>query len=169
MIAVILFLSLFFFMIIQVPVGLAIGCASIMASLAGAKISFPTITKMLIVGCDNFPIMAIPFFVLAGDLMSAGGISKRLLGFFDALLGRLYGGTAIVTVAVAMFFAAVSGSGPATAPGCWKADCTCLKDGATCSDSFPPIPPTPSDWPSAQSWLSATTKAFPTADIPRRS
>jgi len=114
LVAGVLFLSLFLFMILQVPVGLAIGCSAISAAAAGAKLSFPMITKMLIVGVDSFPIMAIPFFVLAGDLMGAGGISKRLLNFFDVLFGRMYGGTAIVTVAVAMFFAAVSGSGPAT-------------------------------------------------------
>jgi C4-dicarboxylate transporter DctM subunit len=114
MVAVILFVSMFVFLILQVPVGFALGCASFVSILSGAKLSMNTIPQMLVVGCDSFPIMAIPLFILAGDLMGAGGISKRLLEFFNVFLGRIWGGTAVVTVAVAMFFAAVSGSGPAT-------------------------------------------------------
>lgn len=113
-IAAILFISLFAFMIFQVPVGFALGCASIMAIVFGAKLTMSTIPQMMVVGCDSFPIMAIPLFVLAGDLMGAGGVSRRLLDFFNIFFGRMIGGTAIVTVAASMFFAAVSGSGPAT-------------------------------------------------------
>ena len=58
--------------------------------------------------------MAVPFFVLAGELMATGGISRRLLNIADAFLGRKYGGLALVTVVACMFFAAISGSGPAT-------------------------------------------------------
>ena len=58
--------------------------------------------------------MAIPLFILAGELMSAGGVSKRILNVCNVFFGRITGGLAIVTVIVCMFFAAVSGSGPAT-------------------------------------------------------
>src|SRR5699024_9015952 len=63
---------------------------------------------------DSFPLMAIPFFILAGLLMGSGGISKRLLNFADALIGFVTGGLAMVTVMACMFFSAISGSGPAT-------------------------------------------------------
>ena len=63
---------------------------------------------------DSFPLMAIPLFILAGELMGAGGVSKRLLNVCNVFLGRFTGGLATVTVVLCMFFAAVSGSGPAT-------------------------------------------------------
>jgi C4-dicarboxylate transporter DctM subunit len=114
MITVVLFFSLFIFMILQVPIGFALGCASFAAIISGARLSLGQIPQLLVIGCDNFPIMAIPLFVLAGEFMGIGGISRRLLDFFNVFFGRMTGGTAIVTVVASMFFAAVSGSGPAT-------------------------------------------------------
>ena len=64
--------------------------------------------------CDSFPILAVPLFILAGYLMGAGGVSCRILNVCNIFFGRITGGVAIVTVLVCMFFAAVSGSGPAT-------------------------------------------------------
>ena len=63
---------------------------------------------------DSFPLLAIPFFMLAGSLMSYGGISKRLVTLANAMVGAVIGGLAMVTVTACMFFAAISGSGPAT-------------------------------------------------------
>lgn len=63
---------------------------------------------------NSFPLMAIPFFILAGALMEAGGISKRLIDFANSLVGKLTGGLAMVTVLTAMFFSAISGSSAAT-------------------------------------------------------
>ena len=63
---------------------------------------------------DSFPLLAIPFFMLAGALMSYGGISKRLVNLAEAIVGAVFGGLAMVTVTACMFFAAISGSGPAT-------------------------------------------------------
>ena len=63
---------------------------------------------------DKFPLMAVPFFVLAGYLMEYGGISKRLINFASNLIGHVTGGFACVTILACMFFAAMSGSGPAT-------------------------------------------------------
>ncbi|MBK5261729.1 MAG: TRAP transporter large permease [Peptostreptococcaceae bacterium] len=114
MTSAVLILSLFAFMILNVPVGIAIGLASTSAILVGGRLSLSFIPQALVTGTDSFPIMAIPLFILAGELMGNGGISKRLLNVADALLGHITGGLAIVTVAVCMFFAAVSGSGPAT-------------------------------------------------------
>ena len=72
------------------------------------------IAATLVTASDSFPLMAIPLFILAGELMGSGGVSKRLLNVCNAFFGRITGGLAICTVVVCMFFAAVSGSGPAT-------------------------------------------------------
>ena len=65
-------------------------------------------------GLDSFPLMAIPFFMLAGNLMKSGGISRRILDFADAVVGWVTGSVGMVTVVASMFFAALSGSSPAT-------------------------------------------------------
>ncbi|WP_319567032.1 TRAP transporter large permease [Cohaesibacter marisflavi] len=114
MVATVLFTSLVLFLILNVPVGIAIGLASAAAALAAEALSPNYISQQLIAGTDSFPIMAIPLFILAGDLMGAGGVSRRILDVANVFFGRVTGGLAIVTVAVCMFFAAVSGSGPAT-------------------------------------------------------
>ncbi len=112
--AVILFVSLVIFLILNVPVGIAIGMSSLCVVLTNARLSSSFLVQQLITGSDSFPLMAIPLFVLAGELMAKGGVSKRILNVCSAFFGRVTGGLAIVTVVVCMFFAAVSGSGPAT-------------------------------------------------------
>lgn len=72
------------------------------------------IAQNLVTAVDSFPVMAVPFFILAGEFMGGGGISRRLLNVCNVFFGRITGGLAIVTVVVCMFFAAISGSGPAT-------------------------------------------------------
>ncbi|MFA7221180.1 MAG: TRAP transporter large permease, partial [Synergistaceae bacterium] len=67
-----------------------------------------------VTGLDSFPLLAIPFFILAGALMCNGGISRRLVALAESLVGYIVGGLAMVTVLACMFFAAISGSGPAT-------------------------------------------------------
>lgn len=114
MVTAALFISLVVFLILNVPVGIAIGCSSLMAVLASGTLSHSYIVSTLVTSSDSFTIIAIPAFILAGELMGAGGVSKRLLAVFDIFVGRMYGGLAICTVLVCMFFAAVSGSGPAT-------------------------------------------------------
>ncbi len=111
----VLFIVLIILMMIGVPIGVAIGMSSIAAIVFGSLTLTPTfVAQNLVSGCDSFPIMAIPLFILAGALMGEGGISRRLLSVCDVFFGRTYGGLAIVTVVVCMFFAAISGSGPAT-------------------------------------------------------
>ena len=77
------------------------------------------IVQQLVASADSFPLMAIPLFILAGELMGAGGVSKRLLNVCNVFLGRFTGGLATVTIVLCMFFAAVSGSGPATVAAIW--------------------------------------------------
>lgn len=114
MVSAVLFISLAVFIILNLPVGIAIGLSSLCAIIAGESLSTSYIAQTLVTSVDSFPIMAIPLFILAGDLMGAGGVSKRILDVCNVFFGRVTGGLAIVTVVVCMFFAAVSGSGPAT-------------------------------------------------------
>lgn len=116
MINLILFGSFFLLIILNAPVGIAIGGASMITVLAMPSLGLSAnyVAQNLVTAVDSFPIMAIPFFVLAGELMGGGGISKRLLNVFNEFFGHITGGLALVTVVVCMFFAAISGSGPAT-------------------------------------------------------
>jgi C4-dicarboxylate transporter DctM subunit len=109
-----LFISLLLFLCLNVPVGIAIGMSAVTAILVGGRLSLGFVAQALVNGVDSFPIMAIPLFILAGELLGQGGVSKRILNVCNVFFGRITGGLAIVTVAVCMFFAAVSGSGPAT-------------------------------------------------------
>ncbi|MDO7787699.1 TRAP transporter large permease [Desulforamulus aquiferis] len=102
------------FLVIGVPIAIALGLSGL-ATIIGAKtLPIDYVAQLAFTSIDSFPIMAIPFFIAAGVFMGAGGLSKRLLALADELLGSLYGGMALATVATCMFFAAISGSGPAT-------------------------------------------------------
>ena len=99
---------------LSVPVAVAIGIAAI----AGIEIytRFPLIVaaQQIYVALDRFPLAAIPFFILAGNLMETGGLSRRLIAFARALVGGVQGGLAATTVLTCMIFAAISGSSVAT-------------------------------------------------------
>ena len=114
MASTILLVSLAIFLILNMPVGLAIGLSTLAALLTGESLSLNSLAQQMVISCDSFPILAVPLFILAGDLMGAGGVSRRILNVCNIFFGRITGGLAIVTVLVCMFFAAVSGSGPAT-------------------------------------------------------
>lgn len=114
MVCAVLFIVLIIALVVNVPVGIAIGVSSLAAVLADGRLSSTYIVQQLVTSADSFPLTAIPLFILAGELMSAGGVSKRILNVCNVFFGRITGGLAIVTVIVCMFFAAVSGSGPAT-------------------------------------------------------
>jgi C4-dicarboxylate transporter DctM subunit len=100
-------------MLLGVPVSIAIGVATVAALIAGG---IPTtfLAQGAFTAVDNFPLMAVPFFILAGTLMETGGLSQRIIIVASKLMGNVTGGLAIVTVLACMFFAAISGSGPAT-------------------------------------------------------
>ena len=110
----ILFISFVVCLILRVPIGISLGLSSLITIFATHVVQPTYLAQTLITGCDSFPLMAVPFFILAGELMATGGISRRLLNIADAFLGRKYGGLAQVTIVACMFFAAISGSGPAT-------------------------------------------------------
>lgn len=112
--ALILFLFLFFFISLSVPIGICLGLSTALTLLLTSKIPTMIIAQNAFTGLDSFPLMAIPFFILAGNLMEHGGISRRILTFADSLVGFITGGLAMVTTLSCMIFAAISGSGPAT-------------------------------------------------------
>ena len=110
----ILFGSFFVLMFIGVPIALSLGLSSLVTMALATNSSPSVIIQKAFTSLDSFQLMAIPFFILAGVLMSHGGISKRLLNLATVLIGFVTGGLAMVTVLASMFFAAISGSGPAT-------------------------------------------------------
>lgn len=114
MILIILFAVLILLLTFSIPIGISLGLATAIAFVLDGGISTTIIAQNAFASLDSFPLMAIPFFILAGNLMSYGGVSKRLLVFADAIIGRVTGGLAMVTTLTCMFFAAISGSGPAT-------------------------------------------------------
>ena len=110
----ILFLSLGGFLILGVPIAIAMGLASALAVWWGGGIPLIIMAQREFTSIDSFPLMAIPFFILAGTLMEIGGISRRLVAFANALTGHITGGLGLVAVVTSMFFAAISGSSAAT-------------------------------------------------------
>lgn len=101
-------------LVIGVPIAVTVGIASI-AFILMEGIAPMIVIQRLFAGVDVAALLAIPFFILAGDLMNRGGIAKRLVRLANRAVGNRTGGLAIVGIIVCMFFAAISGSGVATA------------------------------------------------------
>ena len=114
MTSLILFGSFFILLFLSVPIAYALGLSSLITILATHTIDISFLTSSIVTSLDSFPLMAVPFFILAGDIMGRGGISRRLFGFANSLVGGVTGGLAMAAVVTCMFFAAISGSGPAT-------------------------------------------------------
>lgn len=99
---------------LNTPIAISLGMAAIVAVFVSGSVPVLVIAQKLFTATDSFPLMAIPFFMVAGSLMERGGISRRLIRLAKALVGSISGGLALVTVMASMFFAAISGSSPAT-------------------------------------------------------
>ncbi|MGF1733760.1 TRAP transporter large permease [Photobacterium satsumensis] len=110
----ILFSTFAFLVVYTVPIAIALGIATLVTILSTGNLSVDFLVSTLITSVDSFPIMAVPFFILAGDIMGSGGISQRLVNFANSLVKNITGGFAIASIITCMFFAAISGSGPAT-------------------------------------------------------
>jgi C4-dicarboxylate transporter DctM subunit len=111
---IILFTCLFLFMAIGMPVAISLGFASLLTIFFFSQDSLASMTIKMFETSEHYTLMAIPFFVLAGNLMSTGGVAKRMVRFAMAAVGHLRGGMAIASILACMLFAAVSGSSPAT-------------------------------------------------------
>lgn len=110
----ILFATLFVMLMIGVPVGFAIGGATMVAMFFGSDLNMVINAQYCYSGINSFTVMAIPFFMLAGIIMSTGGIARRIVNFASALIDFVTGALGCVTVLSCMFFGALSGSGMAT-------------------------------------------------------
>ncbi|MGM0983975.1 MAG: TRAP transporter large permease [Pseudomonadota bacterium] len=108
-----LFVLFFLFMLLGVPIALAIGASTLLA-LNAQGVPLMVVTQQMFQGINSFALVAVPMFILAGDLMAQGKVSEKLVDFADSLFGFLKGGLSIVSVGAGMFFAAISGSGAAT-------------------------------------------------------
>lgn len=113
----VLVVSFFFLLIVGVPIAYSIGVAGVLTMLVHID-SLPALTTYALrmaSGLDSFALLAIPFFILAGNIMNRGGIALRLIDFAKVLVGRLPGGLAVVNVVANMLFGAISGSAAAAA------------------------------------------------------
>lgn len=110
----ILFLTLFALLLIGTPVAFALGLASMAALYFGSSIPLIIMPQKLFNGLNSFPFLAIPLFLLAGNIMAAAHISERLVKLAGLLLGRFPGGLAQMSTGASAFFGAISGSAPAT-------------------------------------------------------
>ncbi len=113
MVSAILFASFALLLIFNVPIAVALGIAGIIG-MHFADVSLSQIPVMAFTASSKFSLLAIPFFVLGGNIMEKAGISEKLINFAKACVGHTRNGVAVVLVVVACFFAAISGSGPAT-------------------------------------------------------
>jgi tripartite ATP-independent transporter DctM subunit len=113
----VLVLSFLIFLVIGVPIAYSIGASGILTMLISIDSipAFTTYAHRMATGLDSFALLAIPFFVLAGNIMNRGGIAIRLINFARALVGGLPGGLAFVNVIANMLFGAISGSAAAAA------------------------------------------------------
>lgn len=111
---VVLFVSLLLFMIIGVPVAWSLSLSCIAALLTMDGMPLVLLTQRVFTGANNFSFLAVPAFIIAGEVMSQGGISKRLVDMTSVLLGRVRGSLGIISVVASTIFAALSGSATAT-------------------------------------------------------
>ncbi|MCL2616354.1 MAG: TRAP transporter large permease [Defluviitaleaceae bacterium] len=113
MVALVLFLSFAVLLLVNVPIAIALGVASLAAMLVDG-VSMQLLAMQMYSNIARFLLLAIPFFILAGNIMGKSGISERLIRLVEKCMGHYKGGLAIVAVVAALFFSAMSGSGPAT-------------------------------------------------------
>lgn len=107
------FILFFIMLVLGVPIAFAMGIGSAIALWLKSDVAISLVGHRLFSGVDSFSMMAIPFFMLAGELMEAGGISKRLVNFAHSLVGHITGGLGMVDIVTSIIFAGVSGSAAA--------------------------------------------------------
>ncbi len=125
------FLLLIGLLLLGIPVGYCIGVTSIVALVIKwgyPSLSFGLIAQMLIYGINNFPILAVPLFLLTGALMNVGGISNRIFGFAGSLVGHIQGGLAHVNVLASFIFSGMSGAAAADAAGLGQIEIKAMED-----------------------------------------
>ena len=114
MTALFLLIALFALLLIRVPVAISLGLASVTTMLLFGDQSLLSLTQKFFHTMQVYPLLAVPFFILAGTFMTTGGVARRMIAFANALVGHYRGGLAMAALLASAFFAAVSGSAPAT-------------------------------------------------------
>lgn len=112
--AILLFILFLVLILINVPIAISLALSSVIIIALIGEIPLIMLPQKMFSALDSFPLMAAPFFILAGKLMEIGGISERLVRFASSLVGQFKGGLAQVSIIACLFFAALSGSGTAT-------------------------------------------------------
>src|SRR4030042_4867247 len=106
----ILSLAFIIFIGLNVPIAFSMGMASILGLLVKGSIPLVIVPQKIFTGTDSFPLLAVPFFILAGMLMDTGGISLRLVRLAQALVGHFRNGLGMVSIVSEIFFSGISGS-----------------------------------------------------------
>jgi C4-dicarboxylate transporter DctM subunit len=112
--ALIIFALLFALMLTGMPVSIALGLTVLSFLYFLTEVPIESVALKLFTGIENFEIMAIPFFILAGNFLTHGGVARRMIDFATSMVGHWYGGIGLAGVVACALFAAVSGSSPAT-------------------------------------------------------
>ena len=123
-----LFASVFLFLITGVPVALALGGSSLLFVLVTGKVPDVVVAHRMINGIDSFPLLAVPFFILAGSLMNAVGITNRIFAFATACVGWMPGGLGHVNIGASVIFAGMSGAAVADAGGLGTIEIKAMRD-----------------------------------------
>jgi C4-dicarboxylate transporter DctM subunit len=110
----IILICFFLFLLLGMPIALVLGGTTAVYLVFIAHVPLTSLIQQLFNGLDNFVLLGVPFFILAGNIMAEGAISNRLVGVMKLFVGRFTGGLAMASVMACMFFAAISGSSPAT-------------------------------------------------------
>jgi tripartite ATP-independent transporter DctM subunit len=124
----ILFVSFLFLLIVGVPVAIALGGASLIFVWFDQSVPPLVVLHRMASGVDSFPLLAIPFFIMAGSLMNTAGITERIYSFAVALVGWLHGGLGQVNVVGSVIFAGMSGTAVADAGGLGNIEIKAMKD-----------------------------------------
>src|SRR5450432_3770438 len=111
---VILFGLLVLLMLTGMPISIALGLTVLTFIFGFTNVPVQSVALKLFTGLENFEIMAIPFFILAGNFLTHGGVARRMIAFASSMVGHWYGGLGLAGVMACALFAAISGSSPAT-------------------------------------------------------
>lgn len=108
------FVSLAVFLLLSVPIGISIGLSVVIGVTLSDMLPYEFIIQKMITSLDVFPLMAVPFFIMAGEIMQKGSMAERLLAVSRSLVGHLTGGMAHISILTSLFYGSLSGSSPAT-------------------------------------------------------
>src|SRR4051794_4540531 len=112
--SLIIFSLLIALMLTGMPISIALGMTVLTFIFTMTNVPTESVALKLFTGIDNFEIMAIPFFILAGNFLTHGGVARRMINFATSMVGHWHGGLGLAGVMACALFAAVSGSSPAT-------------------------------------------------------